>query len=429
MTRRVAIVGGGVAGIAAALRLTDEGIHVTLLERSNRLGGRAGSFEDTTLDEAIDNCQHVALGCCTAYLGLLDRLGVSDHIAWTSAFHYIEPDGGRSTLPIPAWPAPLHGLPLLAKARFLGVPDRLAIARAMASLVRTDASRWAGRSFADWLGQRRQPERAVRRFWTPIVVSACNARPEACDAPAAIKVFRDGFLASHRDARMGVPTVPLASLYERTGEILREQGGELRLSAHVTGVESDGVTLRSGEVLDAEAVVLATPFNATTDLLEASSIDAGTLPERLRGLRHSPIVAVHLEYAQPVSDLPHAVLLESEFDWLFFKQGGRRVHAVASAADALVERPGEELVGSVVRDIRERFRVDAEPTWARAIKERRATFLVEPGVERLRPRVDEFAPGFWVAGDYTASGWPATMEGAARSGVSAAESVIDHLHA
>ncbi|MEL6797088.1 MAG: hydroxysqualene dehydroxylase HpnE, partial [Planctomycetota bacterium] len=427
MPPHVAVVGGGVAGIAAALRLAERGVRVTLLERTNRLGGRAGSFRDGSLDESIDNCQHVALGCCDQYLDLLADLGVADSMQWTSSFHFIEADGKTSTLPIPPWPSPLHGLPLLARAGFLSIGERASIARALAGVRLTGGDKWVGRSFASWLEAKRQPEHAIERFWTPIIVSACNARPKDCDAAAALKVFRDGFLRSHGDARMGVPSVPLSDLYVSTGERLAAADGKLWLGATVSGVEPGRVLLRSKEALSVDAVVLATPLGVTADLLDASSIAGSGVVENLRRIRHSPIVAVHAEFEESVSDLPHAVLLDAPFDWVFLKDAGRRVHAVASAADGLVGKPGEDLIGALTHEIGRRFGVDAPPVWSRVVKERRATFLVEPGVGELRPRVDELAPEVWIAGDYTDTGWPATMEGATRSGRLAAEGVLGRL--
>jgi squalene-associated FAD-dependent desaturase len=429
MAEHVVVVGGGVAGIAASLRLAKRGVRVTLLERSNRLGGRAGSFRDATIDESIDNCQHVALGCCDQYLDLLDELGMGDALEWTSEFHYIEPDGRRSSLPIPDLPSPFHGLPLLLKAGFLSLRERFAIARALAGVKLGGGAGWSGRSFAAWLDHARQPERAVERFWTPIVVSACNARPADCDAAAAIKVFRDGFLKSAAAARMGVPRVPLAELYAATPDLLAAVDGGVRLSAAVEAVEPNAVTLRDGERIDADAIVLATPCTAAASLLDASPVDAASLVANLRRLRHSTIVAVHAEFARPVTDLPHAVLLEAPFDWLFFKDHGRRVHAVASAAGPLAERVADDLIAELTAELGSRFGVDAEPTWSRVVKERRATFLVEPGVDAWRPKGDELGPAIWIAGDYTATGWPATMEGAARSGRAAAESVLKTLSA
>ncbi|MEL7484711.1 MAG: FAD-dependent oxidoreductase, partial [Planctomycetota bacterium] len=237
----------------------------------------------------------------------------------------------------------------------------------------------------------------------------------------------DGFLASAQVARMGVPKVPLAQLYSRVPELLEALGGSVRLTAQVESIEPNRVTLRSGEIVDADAVILATPFAATADLLESSQIDAGAVVAGLRSLRHSPIVAVHAEFDRPVSPLPHAVMLEADFDWLFFKDAGRRVHAVVSAADALTNRSSDELVASLVDLLRDRFGTDTSPTWARAIKERRATFLVEPGSDAHRPAVDALAPSVWLAGDFTQTGWPATMEGATRSGRSAADAVTDYL--
>ncbi|MEL6497901.1 MAG: hydroxysqualene dehydroxylase HpnE [Planctomycetota bacterium] len=427
MAGRVTVVGGGIAGIAASLRLAEAGIRVTLVERSNRLGGRAGSFRDGSLEESIDNCQHVALGCCSEYLGLLATLGVADRLAWTSSFHYVEEDGRTSTLPIPAWPSPLHGLPLLARAGFLTIGERFGIARALLSARIKRGGRWSGASFRDWLAANGQSQRSVERFWAPIIVSACNARPEDCDATSALKVFQDGFLRSHRDAKMAVPTVPLSDLYQATDALLARVGGEVRLGTAAREISRDSVTLRTGETIDADAVVLATPLSVTADLLDSSPIAASDVVRDLRSIRFSPIVAVHAEYESSVSDLPHVVLLGAPFDWLFFKDGGRRVHAVASAADGLAGRSGDDLIAEFSSHIRDRFGVTAEPVWARVVKERRATFLVEPGVDALRPSEDALAPDVWIAGDFTATGWPATMEGATRSGRSAAEGVVRYL--
>ncbi|MEO1583107.1 MAG: hydroxysqualene dehydroxylase HpnE [Planctomycetota bacterium] len=424
--KHVAVIGGGIAGIAASLRLAASGARVSLYERSNRLGGRAGSFDDPSLDEPIDNCQHVALGCCPAYLGLLSELGVADSLAWTGSYTYIDGDGKRFHLPIPRWPAPLHGLPLLVKAGFLSIGERLGIARAMRTIGSTDRETHRGTSFAAWLNAQGQSDRATRRFWGPIVVSACNATPETCDAASALHVFQDGFLRSASDARMAVPTVPLRTLYDSVPDGLAHAGGEVRFGAHITGLTEGGALLRTGDAIKADAVILALPFHAAAGLIETIGEKGRRVAADLRSLKHSPIVAVHAEFERPVTSLPHAVLLDADFDWIFLKDNGRRVHAVASAADGLVDRSADELVTGLVDEIARRFGPN-RVTWARAVKERRATFLVEPGFDDRRPACDALAPRHWLAGDYTQTGWPATMEGATRSGQAAADAVIGHL--
>jgi zeta-carotene desaturase len=419
-----AVCGGGIAGIAAAVRLADAGKSVVLIEQAGRLGGRAGSFDDPALGEPIDNCQHVVLGCCSAYLALLERLGVSDAIDWSSGFHFIEPDGRRSTLPILPLPAPLHGVLFLPRARFLAIRDRLSVASGLAAMLRFDAKRWRGRSFSAWLEAHAQPAAAVERFWAPIVISACNARPESCDAAVAAMVFRDGFLASSRAPRMGVPRVPLRDLYNAVPGILARAGGEVRLTARVERAGTHAVHLRSGEPIRADRVILALPHLAAADLIERSGLDPGGVAASLRRLRVSPIVGAHLHFDSPVSDLPHAVMLDAQIDWLFFKDGGRRVHAVASAADALVDAAPEAIIDRVTGLLRERMGLgETRPTWARVVKERRATFLPEPGAEAHRPATAALGEVL-LAGDSVATGWPATMEGAARSGNLAAEALL-----
>lgn len=419
------VCGAGVAGIAAAVRLADAGKSVVLIEQADRLGGRAGSFDDPALGEPIDNCQHVVLGCCAAYLALLERLGASDAVVWSSAYHFIEPDGRRSTLPILPFPAPLHGSLFLSRARFLSWRDRVSVASGLAAMLRFNAHRWRGAPFSAWLAAHRQSAVSVARFWAPIVVSACNARPESCDTAVAAKVFREGFLASAQAPRMGVPRVPLRELYASVPAILERSRGIVRLGARVDRVEPSAVHLRSGETIRADRVILALPHLAAADLIERCWLDPGGVAASMRRLRVSPIVGAHLRFDDPVSDLPHAVLLDAEIDWLFFKEGGRRVHAVASAAQGLIDRDPAEILGMVTDELRRRFGLGGSvaPTWARVVKERRATFLPEPGADDHRPTTTALG-GVLLAGDYVATGWPATMEGAVRSGNLAAGALL-----
>ncbi|MEZ6233078.1 MAG: hydroxysqualene dehydroxylase HpnE [Phycisphaerales bacterium] len=429
------VVGGGIGGIAAAVRLTDLGWRVTLLEATRRLGGRATSHIDPETGEEIDNCQHVTMGACAAYERLLERLGVADAIAWSGTQTWLRAGCAPSRLEAGALPAPLHYAGAFARARFLSGLDKAAIGGAMAAIARADRKAWRGRTFGEFLLEHAQPETAVRRFWSPVVVSACNLDVERVSAGAALMVFQEGLLAGAQAARIGVPRVALGRLWEGVGGVLAPVGGAVRFGARVRGVDmvggagggARGVVARLGDGLEmvADAVVVALPPARVGEVL----------PVRLRGLlrfeaalEHSPILGVHLRCDRPVLSSAHAVLVERGTQWLFRKDApGRSVHAVISAADAWMDLSEQQIVERVWADVAACVPGvgDARVVWARAIKQRHATFAATPAFEGVRPEAGLIEAGVPIAlaGDYTRTGWPATMEGATRSGVKAAEAV------
>ncbi len=420
-----AVVGGGLAGIAAAVTLADHGQRVVLLEQTRRLGGRASSFIDPVTNEELDNCQHVVLGCCTEYLGLLRRLGTADALAWHDEQHWVSAGGGGRTDRIAAgfFSAPFHHAGSFLRASFLSPGDKLAIARAMIVLARIDATRWRARPFADFLTRTRQTPRAIANFWRPIVVSACNAEPDRAAAELAFKVFRDGLLAGPRAASIGIPAVPLARLYEPVPGLLAEKNSEARFGAFATRITPTTVDIRGQPSVHARRVIVALPFERV-----ASTIDPAFHDERIAALArftHSPILGVHLQLDRPVLPTPHAVLVNRPTQWLFRKDAeGRRIHAVVSAADDWVHLDDETITARVAEDLRACYRdaADFRIEHSRPVRSKRATFLPAPGLPR--PSVAPFdgggGGGVLLAGDYTDTGWPATMEGAVRSGVAAA---------
>lgn len=422
--RRVLIAGGGLAGIAAAIALARRGVDVRLLETSRRLGGRATSFEDPRTGEVLDNCQHVAMGCCTAYLRLLESLGARDLLTWTREQTWIEPGGRRSVLRRGALPAPLHFAGSFARAAFLTRAEKAAIARAMLAIMAPVESASGGRTFGDWLDEQRQPEGARRRLWEPIVVSACNLSAERVDARLALKVFREGLLTGGAASDIGVPRVPLVRLYARAEGLIG--AGAVMYGASVVSAEAGGVRLADGRSLEADAVICALPAERAARVLPADD------PRRaaLASVEHSPILGVHLALDRPVLDVPHAVLLGAGVQWMFRKDdAGARVHAVISAADDMVGMEKEKIVDAVMDDLRRALPAmrGVKLVWARPVFEKRATFAATPEFERSRPgAVDprvaaDGRAGVVLAGDFTATGWPATMEGAVRSGFRAAE--------
>ncbi|MCB9841518.1 MAG: FAD-dependent oxidoreductase [Phycisphaeraceae bacterium] len=429
------VVGGGIAGIAAAVRLTDLGWRVTLLEATRRLGGRATSHVDPETGEEIDNCQHVTMGACAAYEWLLGRLGVADAIEWSGTQTWLRAGCAPTRLEAGALPAPLHYAGAFARARFLSGLDKAAIGGAMAAIARADREAWRGRTFGEFLLEHAQPEATVRRFWSPVVVSACNLGVERVSATVALMVFQEGLLAGAGAARIGVPRVALGRLWEGVEWVLERGGGGVRLGARVRRVEIEdgasggarGVVARMGDGLEMvpDAVVVALPPARVGEVL----------PTRLRELlrfervlEHSPILGVHLRCDRPILSVAHAVLVERGTQWLFRKDApGRCVHAVISAADEWMGMGEQQIVERVWADVAACVpgAGDARVLWARAIKQRQATFAATPAFEAVRPEAGLIEAGVPIAlaGDYTRTGWPATMEGATRSGVMAAEAV------
>ena len=443
---RALVLGGGVAGIAAALRLADEGVAVTLVETRRRLGGRATSFDDPRTGTTLDNCQHVVLGCCTRLLGMYERLGVADRIAWHRRYHFADGDGRVHTLASGALPAPLHMGPSFARCGLFGMGEKLAIARGMAALWRggpAEQRAWAGRRFDEWLADHGQGPGARAKFWEPVVVSACNERLDRVAAPYAIQVFQEGFLAGPGASAMGVPSVPLVSLYDGAERAIERSGGAIRLGASVSRIElgERGVAAvhAAGERHVADAVISALPFDRLARALPAG---AGQHDARFRGLEElevSPIVGIHLFFeaagAAPFP-WPHLVLPNATLQWAFDQgvaEGDstrvQHVHGVVSAARDLIEVSAEEIADRAVADLARAVPAigSARLVNSRVIKEKRATFSLTPEADRLRPAARGATRGLYLAGDWCETGWPATMEGAARSGEAAASAAIADL--
>lgn len=427
--RTAIVVGGGIAGIAASIRLADAGVAVTLLETRRKLGGRATSFTDVRTGLVIDNCQHVAMGCCVNYLDLLARLGVSDRLRWLEESFWVEAGGRTSVLRPGLLPAPGHFAGSFVAAKFLSTSEKLAVARAMAAIGRARRSQWRDRVFADWLAEHGQPEGAVRKFWEPVIVSACNLPVDRVAADVALHVFQEGFLANRRAPRIGVSAVPLIELYDPAESALTRAGGVIRLGAGVDRIEPRSVWTTAGEKLCADSVICATPPERAARLMDPTVRASDPRFEPLDRVTHSPILGVHLTFDRPVLDLHSAVLVNLPTQWLFRKdQSGSQVHAVISAADQWLALDEAEITRQVVADINACFPASrgAAVVSSRPVKERLATFAPTPANERLRPTTlgPQGVEGVILAGDFVQTGWPATMEGATRSGYMAAAAAL-----
>ena len=431
----VAVVGGGLAGLAAGCALASAGMKVTLFERRPYLGGRASSYQHPGTGEVIDNCQHVLLGCCTNLIDFYQRTGVAGSIRWFERMTFLEPGGRASEIGPSSLPAPLHTTPAFLRASCLEVADKVAIARAMMALAPT-TPRDTGESFLGWLNRHGQTVRAIERFWKPVLVSALNEEVDRVSVPYAAQVMRESFLKSAEAGRMGVPTVPLTDLYSAAGNYIRERQGDVqfRTSAESFRAELSHVKLVVGEKEETfDYAVFALPFDSLERILPDSSASQ-PLRDALARFETSPITGIHLWFDRIISDLDHAVLLDRTIQWMFHKSKlqnrnsnghGSYVELVVSASKTLVDKSKQEIVDLAVSELREFFPAarDANLLKSTVIKEVHATYSPRPGIEADRPRPETVWPRVFLAGDWTATGWPATMEGAVRSGYLAAQSL------
>jgi squalene-associated FAD-dependent desaturase len=431
----VAVVGGGLAGLAAGCALASTGFRVTLFERRPYLGGRASSYQHPGTGEVIDNCQHVLLGCCTNLIEFYERTGVAGSIRWFDRMTFLEPGGRASEIGPSALPAPLHSTPAFLRASCLGFPDKLAIARAMLALAPA-APHDVGESFLSWLQRHGQTERAIERFWKPVLVSALNEDVDRVAVPYAAQVMRESFLKSAAAGRMGVPTVPLTELYNAAGDYIRARQGDVRYRtpAESFRAELSHVKLGVGDREETfDYAVFALPFEGLERILPDSSASQ-PLRDALGRFEPSPITGIHLWFDREISDLEHAVLLDRTMQWMFHKSKlqkrerndhGSYVELVVSASKTLVDKSKQEIVDLALSELREFLpgAGDANLLKSTVIKEVHATYSPRPGIERNRPRPETVWPRVFLAGDWTATGWPATMEGAVRSGYLAAQSL------
>jgi len=476
----VAVAGGGLAGLAAACALSDAGFRVTLFEKRPFLGGRASSWEHPGTGEVVDNCQHVLFRLCTNLMEFYHRIGVADKIRWYDTMTFIEPGGRTSVMESSPLPAPLHTAPSFLRFHFLNAADKLAIARALVPLTLTE-QRDTGQSFQHWLDHHSQTKQAVERFWRPILVSALSEELDLISISAAAQVVRES-MKSPAARQMGVPTVPLTDLYNAAGDYVRARGGVLHFRCPVETFATDSsqvrVRLRSqeenreGNPEEAfDYLILAVPFE-NLDRVLPEAPESAPIREKLSHFETAPITGIHLWFDRQISDLDHAVLLDRTIQWMFHKSrlqpmrspGGqaaeRRENAahgvsrgfeekneaapegrknadspppapgsyielVVSSSKTLIDKSRAEIVDLALREVLEFLPAARQANLVKStvIKELHATYSPRPGIDAHRPTAATAWPRVFLAGDWTATGWPATMEGAVRSGYLAAEAL------
>jgi squalene-associated FAD-dependent desaturase len=448
--RSVVVVGAGVAGLNAAAALAATGANVTVLERRPYVGGRAYSYLHPALDEVVDS-QHVLVGCCANLMDFCNAAGLADKIRWYDRQTYLEPSTSSSaarasTIAPAALPSPLHYAPSFLTLATLRTADKLAIARGLAAFARGPAGS-DNESAAQWYHRTHQTPRAIRHLWEPLLLATLNDSAENCSMRYAAKVFYELFLKDRTGGRLGIPTVPLSNFYAAGADLVRARGGrmELRSSVEQLVQQSDGRWLlcsgNEAQSLLADSVILALPFEQTQKLIATMQLqpayDEETRAELLAKIARftsSPFISILLWYDRQITDLDHAWLLDSTIQWFFHKsrirdyapERGSYVELVIAGSKAELPMTREHILTPALAELERFF---PEVRTARLIKsgilkEARATFSVTPGLDAFRPSQRTGWPGLYLAGDWTATDWPSTMEGAARSGRLAAGELL-----
>jgi squalene-associated FAD-dependent desaturase len=439
---RVAIVGGGLAGITAALDCATIGARVTLVEARPRLGGAAYSFEREGL--RLDNGQHVFLRCCEQYLDLLSRLGSRSSTTLQARLDVpvLAPDGRVARLRRARLPAPLHLAPSLARYVHLSPVDRARAVRAALALRRLEPGDPGadGRTFGEWLTDHGQSAAAVEGLWEMIARPTLNLRPGDASLAQAIQVFGTALLTAAPAGDIGWSLVPLGDLHDGPARrTLAAAGIEVRLrwrAEHVLHSRDScawAVEGRAGR-LDADAVIVAVPHDRVAQLLPPGALAA---PAQLAQLGRSPILNLHIAYDRPVTALPLAAAVRSPVQWIFDRTRsaglprGQLLAVSLSAAQAEIDMTREELRRRYLPALAALFpaAAGARVTQFAVTREHAATFRAAPGAMLLRPGPGTQLCGLALAGAYTATGWPATMEGAVRSGHAAARETLFALTA
>jgi squalene-associated FAD-dependent desaturase len=453
--KSVIVIGGGLAGLAASVALAEAGWRVRLFEQRPFLGGRAASYVLPD-GEHVDNCQHVTFGCCTNLEDFYRRVGSGDKIKFFDRLLLLDPQGRRGEMHAGLLPAPFHMTGSFLTFSPLALKDKLAIARAFYSILNSgghpaDVDEPGGISMLEWLHRHKQTPAAISRFWRVVLVSALSEELDRIDARYGIDVFWKAVLSNKTGYRMGVPAVALGDLYEGCRAAIEQKGGEVIFRSPLRGLRIENnklsaVLFDQGREETADAFVLALPHVALSELLPDSVKRTDTALGNLDKIIDAPITGVHFWFDRQVMTEPFITLLDTTTQWIFNKSAlfaganatnganglpqaaekGQYLQLVISASFDLLQKPRQEIIDLCLKEVRHALPAAREATLLKAtvIKEAAATFSPQPGVDRWRPMQETSISGLFLAGDWTATGWPATMEGAVRSGYLAAEAIL-----
>lgn len=458
-----AIVGGGLAGMAAAMALCDKGLKVEIFEQRNNLGGRAGLCSESYNGQTIDLYQHVAMGCCTNFLDFCHNAGVEDCFQRYNTYQFIGPDGAQYDFSARKWlPAPFHLLPSLWRQKYLSWRDRWSIIRALRKLIRLQVSEDNEReTIGSWLRKEGQSETALAWFWSVVLVGALSETIESASINAAKKVFVDGFCASRKAYELIMPREPLSDILDRrVSARLESQGVTIHRGVTVKNIifqEKDRIRLVSQDGIERnyDAAIVAVPWFEASSLFSSISESSSMKIDSWKEIPAAAITSVHLWFDRPIMQLPQAAIIGKLSQWIFSgcflnaqssqfmsqRQGCQSdqssqpldksyyYQVVISASHRLVKHSKEVLLQTVLNDLKAIF---TDARLAKLLDSKilimpRAVFSMQPGVDRLRPKQTTPVTNLFLAGDWTSTGWPGTMEGAVRSGYLAAKGLLKNL--
>jgi hydroxysqualene dehydroxylase len=441
--KRVVIIGGGFAGLAAAVRLSERGLKVLLLERRGFLGGRAYSFIDTKTGDTVDNGQHLFMGCYRHTIAFLKKIGSLDRLKFQSTprVDFLDKKTGYATFKCPPLPAPMHVLAGLLKMRGLSFGDKIRAIKVSRAIQSNGNSAMKAASVSEWLDELKQSDRIKRRFWYPIATATLNENPEVASARMMKAVLKEAFGADRKSSNIGMARVGLSDLYTTgASEFIQSHGGEVRTGAQATRFVIEqgriaAIELRGGEIVEGDYFISAVPHTAFLQLIP-EEYKSGEFASLTR-LDSSPIISINLWFDRPIIDREFVGLLGTRSQWVFNKDlifsASKRTNQVAvviSAAHDLVELTKEQLVEVVLSELNELI---PESRSARlfhsvVVKEREATLSHTIGSDRLRPGPRTTISNLFLAGDWIDTGLPATIESAVLSGNIAADCVeVSHL--
>lgn len=437
----VIIIGGGFAGLAAAVDLAEKGKQVLVLERRSFLGGRAYSIQDKITGDTVDNGQHLMMGCYHHMLSFLHKIGATEKLKFQPAprVDFIHPTLGHASFTCPNLPAPFHLLAGLSRLKTLSWSDRVKALRVGLAVKIMNGSRepLANISVKQWLDELEQSERMQDNFWNPMALATLNERPEIASADMFAEVIEQAFMRRKSDSTMVISRVGLSELYtEDAAKFIEARGGEVRLNTAVKNIEVKhgaikSVLLSNDERIDAESVISAVPYFMLKEMLDEDVLDEH-FPS-LKNFVSAPIVSINLWYENPVTEVEFVGLLDSPIQWVFNKNaiGGKpssglyQLALVISGAHDAAKMTKESLIEMATSEINRHFPEANNPTpiHAYVIKEQHATISHTVGVAAQRPSQQTKIQGFYLAGDWTATGLPATIESAVLSGQRCAEMI------
>jgi squalene-associated FAD-dependent desaturase len=439
----VIVIGGGLSGLASAVKLASEGLRAHLFEQSIRLGGRCYSYEDNTTGDVVDNGQHILLGAYHNLLNYLDLIGTRHLLMSQSNLRLplYHPEKGFAEFKMKRLPKPFHLTAGLMSFPLLSMSDRRHMVGIGIELQRFDTKteeRLKDKSVDQWLTDQRQSINAKKNFWYPIAVSVMNELPERASALLFARSLNKAFFGTKSDSAILLPKVGQTQLYaDAAVEYLRKRQCKVDINADVHSLicEVDrvvGVRLADGTVVKGGSTISAVPFHAVTKML----------PQRLRTIEpfgmlsqfeSSPIISLHMWFDSVFTGIDYVGCIDLNLQWIFnrrkiFGEPARRplyLTAVISGAYRYINMQKDELIRLALNDINQIFPESRGVKLIHSviIKEKRATFSAAPSVESLRPSSDTPLRGFYLAGDWTATGYPATIEGAVLSGFRAADMV------